>query len=258
MIRRLLCEYLKVPPEPAAPAGAPGSVRTFHAARGFYSYRLIHWGLSQVGAAAGLLFGVSALRFVPDAQVFGLLSLSTLLGWLEVLAVAGFLLQLPLGPFLVKLDYEMRWYVVTDRSLRIREGILRVREQTMTFSNIQNLSIQQGPLQRLLGIQDLRVRTAGGGESAEADHAKHAPQESMHVGVFRGVEDASAIRDAILAHLKARRDTGLGEPEPPGTPGGAIPPRALRALAAAARELRDEAASIRRALVPQAGSFHAQ
>lgn len=250
MIKRLLCEYLKVPPEPAVPAGAPGSARTFHAARGFYVYRLLQWGLSQIGAAAGLLFGVSVLRFVPDVQVLGALSLSTLLGWLEVLAVAGFLVQLPLGPFLVKLDYEMRWYVVTDRSLRIREGILKVREQTMTFSNIQNLSIEQGPLQRLLGIQDLKVRTAGGGETAEADHAKHAPHESMHVGVFRGVEDASAIRDAILAHLKAGRDAGLGEPEPPGLQGDAVPPRALHALAEAARELRDEAASLRRALVP--------
>ena len=257
MIRERLCAYLKVPPEPAVPAGAPGSARTFHAAPGFYHYRLIHWGLSQIGAAIGLLVGLSVAGLVPDASFLGL-SLSTVLGWLEVLAVAGFLLQLPLGPVLVKLDYEMRWYIVTDRSLRIREGILRVREQTMTFSNIQNLSIQQGPVQRLFGIQDLKVRTAGGGESAETDHAKHAPQESMHVGVFRGVEDASAIRDAILAHLKAKRDTGLGEPEPAAPREASSSPQALRALAEAARDLRDEAAALRRALVPEAGPLRAQ
>jgi uncharacterized membrane protein YdbT with pleckstrin-like domain len=225
-------------------------MRTFRAARGFLTYRLLQWGIAQAGAGAGLLFGVSFLAFVPDIRILGFLSLSPILSLLEAVAIALYVLQLLAGPFLVMLDYEMRWYVVTDRSLRIREGILKVREQTMTFSNIQNLSIEQGPLQRLLGIQDLRVRTAGGGESAEADHAKHAPQESMHVGVFRGVEDASAIRDAILAHLRARRDAGLGEPEPPGLRSDAIRPQALAALAEAARDLRDEAACLRNALVP--------
>jgi membrane protein YdbS with pleckstrin-like domain len=258
VLQALLCRYLRVPPEPAAPAGAPGSVRTFRAARGFLTYRLLQWGIAQAGAGAGLLFGVSFLAFVPDIRILGFLSLSPILSLLEAVAIALYVLQLLAGPFLVKLDYEMRWYIVTDRSLRIREGILKVREQTMTFSNIQNLSIEQGPVQRLFGIQDLKVRTAGGGETAEADHAKHAPHESMHVGVFRGVENASAIRDAVLAHLKAKRDTGLGESEPAAPRGASSSPQALRALAEAARELRDEAAALRRALVSEAGPLRAQ
>ncbi|MFZ5985112.1 MAG: PH domain-containing protein [Acidobacteriota bacterium] len=241
-----LCRVLKVPPEPSAPAGAPGSVRTFRAARGFYSYRLLAWGLSQAGAAAGLFVGVSFLRFVPAVSVLGI-PLSTILGWFETLAVIGFVAQLPLGPFLVRLDYEMRWYVMTDRSLRIREGILRVREQTLTFHNIQNLSIRQGPLQRLFGIEDLRVRTAGGGGSPGGDTEEASVREDMHEGFFRGVENASAIRDAILAHLKGAAGDGLGGPEG-ARPAPSDPTGDLDALVRAARLLRDEAAALRRAV----------
>lgn len=247
MSREVLCRVLKVPPEPAAPAGAPGSARTFRAARGFFYYRLLAWGLSQAGAAAGLFAGVSAIRFVPEVSVLGV-PLASIFGWLEALAVAGFVAQLPLGPFLVRLDYEMRWYVVTDRSLRIREGILRIREQTMTFHNIQNLSIRQGPLQRLFGIEDLKVRTAGGGNSLGGDSGEHSALEDMHEGFFRGVESAAAIRDAILVHLHGAAGDGLGGPEP----GRVSRPAArrtgdLRGLLDAARSLRDEAGALRRA-----------
>ncbi len=64
---------------------------------------------------------------------------------------------------LVRLNFEKRWYIVTDRSLRVREGILNVREMTVTFANIQNISISHGPVQRAIGIAELRVDTAGGG-----------------------------------------------------------------------------------------------
>ena len=57
------------------------------------------------------------------------------------------MLALPLTFALVRLDYELRWYIVTDRSLRIREGVTSLRESTMTFANIQHIAVRQGPLQ---------------------------------------------------------------------------------------------------------------
>ena len=94
---------------------------------------------------------------------------------------------------LVRLDFEKRWYLVTDRSLRVREGIVNVREMTITFANIQNISISQGPIQRLLGIADLRVDTAGGGPSRSE---KEEGGENLHTVRFRGVNNADEIRDA--------------------------------------------------------------
>lgn len=150
-------------------------MRVFRAAPGFYRYRLLTWGLGQAGAAWGLVAGL-ALTFL-----------------------------------LVKLDFEYRWHVVTDRSLRIREGIVRVREQTMSFANVQNLTIQQGPLQRLFVISDLKVRTAGGGKSDAAPTEKG--RKNLHLGYFRGVDRAEEIRDTILRRLRRHRDAGPGDPD---------------------------------------------
>ncbi len=59
MVERLkdwVRDTLRVPPEPEPPFGAPGSVRIFRAGRGYFYYRMIEWGLKQLGALAGILF----------------------------------------------------------------------------------------------------------------------------------------------------------------------------------------------------------
>jgi len=211
MLQQILTRYLRVPPEPALPPGSAESTQTFRAARGFLKYRFIQWGLKQLGAVTGLIAGLAFVDYIPTVRIMGTIEINWLGDILEIFGICAFLIQLPFTILLVKLDYEMRWYIVTDRSLRIREGILRIREQTMTFSNIQNISIHQGPIQRLFGIEDLRVRTAGGGESAEEGDSEHGAQ-NMHLGYFRGVSGAAAIRDAILEKLRSSRGTGLGEP----------------------------------------------
>jgi hypothetical protein len=109
----------------------------------------------------------------------------------------------------IRLDYEFRWYKTTDRSLRIREGVWIVREMTMTYANIQDISVSQGPLQRWFGIADLKVVTAGGG-GGEA-HQHQGTVFDMHTGYFRGVDNAPAIRDLMLERLRRLRDAGLGD-----------------------------------------------
>jgi len=46
----------------------------------------------------------------------------------EVFGWAAFAFEAVLGWMIVRLDYELRYYVVTDRSIRIREGAWTVRE----------------------------------------------------------------------------------------------------------------------------------
>jgi membrane protein YdbS with pleckstrin-like domain len=146
----------------------------------------------------------------------------------------------------LRLDFEMRWYKVTDCSLRIREGVLIVREQTMTFANVQNVSLHQGPLERIFGFSNLEVRSAGGG-----GHAAQSPEHGgagldMHRAVFRGLEDAAEIRDLVMERVRQARDGGLGDPDDvaePAPPG----PAAAGGRAAVLASLRDEAAALRRA-----------
>ena len=212
-LTRSITRFLKVPPEPESPLGSPGSVRVFNASPGYYRYRLVLWGIRQVGALVGLLVG---LAFVAGGIEIAAFPLSgELVTIIEVVGVGFFLVQLPLSFLMVRLDYRYRWYMTTDTSLRIREGITTVRERTMTFANIQNLSLKQGPVQRIFGISDLQVRTAGGGgaESSEESKRGHSEADNMHLGYFRGVDNAEEIRDLILAQMRGMRDSGLGDPD---------------------------------------------
>lgn len=87
----------------------------------------------------------------------------------------------------------------------------------MTFANIQQISVRQGPLQRLLGIADVEVHTAGGGSPDEGGGG-------MHTGYFRGVADAEAIRNTIRDRVREYRDAGLGDDALPAAPGRRDPP----------------------------------
>lgn len=84
----------------------------------------------------------------------------------------------------------------------------------MTFSNIQNVAIRQGPLQRFFGIADVEVRTAGGGGGGSGGGQHENPSaENMHIGYFRGVDNAEEIRDLIMNHLRRLSASGLGDPD---------------------------------------------
>lgn len=254
-LQRRLLGFLRVPPQPDPPSGAPGSVRVFQAAPNYFRYQLATWGLGQAGALWGLVVGLSFLRYVPEFPGSGWLIFA------ETVGIVSYVVQLPLTLIGVALDYRMRWYIVTDRSLRVREGLVRVREQTMGFANIQNLSVRQGPLQRLLGLADLEVRTAGGGDEGGHKGGHKKGQQSLHLAYFRGVDNAEEIKTLILDRLRRLRGAGLGDPDegeegdsatvvgaPPAAGVGALPTTAGGFAVAAARELLDESRRLRQAL----------
>ncbi|HWA24616.1 MAG TPA: PH domain-containing protein [Lacunisphaera sp.] len=168
-----------------------------------------------------------------------------LVRFVELAGAVFYVIQLPVTLFLARLDYEQRWYMVTDRSLRIRHGVWHVSESTMSFANIQQVVVSQGPLQRLLGLADVKVQSAGGGAHKE----KEPGEEDMHHGLFHSVTNAPQIRDLILERLRRFRESGLGDPEEkPSTPPVA-PALASAAderdLLAVARELAAEARALR-------------
>lgn len=240
-LRNGVLRLLRVPAEPQPPAGDPLTIRTFRAAPHFFRYRLALWGLGQLAAIAGLMIGAVAIRIAkfriePSGAVLFVHAV-------EVMAWMVFVAQAVFGYAVLRLDFEMRWYILSDRSLRIREGILAVREKTMTFANIQQIAVRQNPLQRLLRIADVEVRTAGGGASAGHGGAKSAAG-GMHEAYFRGVENAAQIRDAIRERVRQHRDAGLGDPDErePTAVGGGAP------ALAAARELLEEVRRLRGAL----------
>lgn len=326
--RDLVLRWLKVPPEPHPPFGAPDSLRVFRAGRNFYKLKIFAWAVAEFFAFAGILFWAVVFIHVEEtariekgrraalAQVAaeqkallaqrpapaaapanvagGKVEPATaeakppakkaprqrtrMSGWraaeiglveaairmppwaipliwaLKIVGLVAYLFQLPLTYAIRRLDYEMRWYIVTDRSLRIRSGVWSIQESTMSFANLQQVEVTQGPLQRLLGLADVKVQSAGGSDNP---HGK--PQDELHTGYFHGVDNATEIRDLILERLRRFRDSGLGDPEEarhaaalaaahaPAT-SVAAPAAGEADVLAAARELAGEAKALRAAL----------
>ena len=75
----------------------------------------------------------------------------------------------------------------------------------MTFANIQGIRVNANPVERVLGLANVEVRSAGGGDT------EHGASSSGHVGMFAGVDNAEAIRDLLVERLREYRDSGLGE-----------------------------------------------
>jgi membrane protein YdbS with pleckstrin-like domain len=194
----------RVPAEPHVPEGAVESVRVFNAGRNYFAWRLILWGIANTAIALVLLvaFGFSFIPALPPL---------VRMIWLVLVAgaVGVFVASIPITYFLQRLNYEMRWYIVTDRSLRIRSGVAWLREMTMTFANVQGIRVNANPIERLLGLANVEVQSAGGGGSHHSH--SHGASSSGHVAKFAGVDNAAVIRDLIVERLRVYRDSGLGE-----------------------------------------------
>lgn len=270
--RRRLLHVLRVPHDPEPPAGAPGSLRIFRAGRNYYRLRFWIWFTKQCVALLGFLFTLFIIRHALHAGLDSarakaesrgrraqIQTLDTIeqYSWIWP-AFEGFglllaILQLPFTYALIRLDYEQRWYLVTDRSLRIRAGIWKVREMTLSFANIQQTTLQQGPLQRLLGLADLVVSTAGGGSPAHG-RPGHS-QTPWHSGVLHAVDNAEEIRDLIQERLRRLKSAGTGDSDDPEMivanaikSTAPLPPQLPSGATLAAQELLAEVRALRTAL----------
>lgn len=201
-LREAAIRLLKLPVGPPNPPPGGTVVRIFNASPRFLSYRLL-----PVWIGSGILVAVAiVVALVAAVQ-----------SWVWLVA-SGFLLLLAAvfgisGYVTTRLEYEWRHYILTDRSVRIRGGVIFLKESTLTFANVQNLRIRKGPIQQLFGIADVLVDTAGGAGGGK-DAEGHA-MERGHRGAIQGIENPSEIRDLVMTLLRKYRDAGLGDPDDP-------------------------------------------
>ena len=231
--KEVTLKLARVPAEPHVPEGAEESVRVFNAGRNYFTWRLILWGIANAAIALGLLVAF-AFSFIPRLPPL----VRTIWLVLVVGVAAVFVASIPITYFLQRLNYEMRWYIITDRSLRIRSGVVWLREMTMTFANIQGIRVNANPIEMVLGLANVEVQSAGGGGSRGGSHS-HGTSSSGHAGTFAGVDNAEAIRDLLVERLRVYRDSGLGEKT-----AEAREPLAL----SAAREVLQETRALRNSL----------
>jgi membrane protein YdbS with pleckstrin-like domain len=232
-IERVVLRLLAVPSAPEVPQGSAASVRIFRAGDNYYAWLVFEWAVLCTAVFLTLLAtsipAVLAMRTAPDwgrALLIGVL----------VVAWAVFALGLVVTFLARRINFRMRWYIVTDRSLRIRSGVFAVRELTMTYRNIQEIRVTAGPLQNALGLATVEVHAAGGGSDGK--------RGGGHVGKLEGLSNANEIRDLMVERLRQYRDSGLGDTPHIESVGGS------EAEAGAAQAMLDEVRALRAVLAP--------
>ena len=236
-----IVSWFRVPADPPTLPVTGEPVRAIRPAEGYLRYlKFLFWVALVPGDILPIAGWVAISLAVPMLGAVLALPALALLILPDVVAYVG-----------IHLRYDTTWYVLTDRSLRIRRGILSIHETTISFENVQNVEVRQGPLQRYFGIADVLVTTAGGGV---ASHGKHGQASTLgaHIGLLQGLDEADAVRNQILACVERTRAAGLGDDHPRelapvavAGAGRALSPRHVAVL----REIRD---SVQRLAAPVA------
>lgn len=214
-IKRVIARLLRIPLEPATiPAESGEFLESFNPAPGWIRIRQIRVVLGVLLALLGVAGAAIGWHFVnadkpPDLE--GDLSLR-ILGALELVGAIVIVLSGVIRLIFVRLQYDCTWYVLTTRALRIRRGLWVIHETTITYDNIQNVTVRQGPVERLFGLSDIEVETAGGGGSAESGGGSG---QSSHSGRIEGVVDPQRLRELIMTQVRLSRSSGLGDGDEP-------------------------------------------
>ncbi|HLM67508.1 MAG TPA: PH domain-containing protein [Longimicrobium sp.] len=99
--------------------------------------------------------------------------------------------------------YTLYRWLLTGDELLLRSGVLNRQDRAIPLARVQNVEVRQNVLQRVSGVAELRVETAGSGTEAEA------------VLSVLGLAEAQAVRVQLLAHRRA------AAPSPVSADGGA-------------------------------------
>jgi membrane protein YdbS with pleckstrin-like domain len=227
-----IAALFRVPPEPPTLPSSGEAVHSIRPSAGYLRYlKLLFWIAFLPGDVVPILIWSAITIAFPIAGVILAVPLVVVLIAPDVIAYVG-----------LHLRYDTTWYVFTDRSLRIRRGIWVIHETTITFENVQNVEVAQGPVQRYFAIADVIVQTAGGGASKTTGHGGKTSSDA-HVGILQGLDNADAVRNQILDRVRRSRTAGLGDEH--ATPVHADhSPRSGHSTAAhmaVLREIRDQA-----------------
>lgn len=204
-IKNIVFPFLKIDgTQPTIPAGheKDAHLQVIRADAQYWNYVLLLLCVYAIGWIAAMCAG-TILVIVAAPVLLWLLIPVMLIALVKMLVVLA----------VHRVDYELRWYIITDTSITVREGAWTVQEITASYQNIQNVRVTQGPLERLFGFANVRIDTAGSGASKNKGEGI-----AGHRAVLRGVTNAQQIRDTILANLRAYRNAGLGDPDDVHTP----------------------------------------
>lgn len=91
-------------------------------------------------------------------------------------------------------------YFIEDDDIRIERGLLSRSARSIPYDRIQDVSVEQKPLARLLGIGEVKFETGGG----EGDEAKLS---------FVSLAEAERLRETVRSRKAGSAAADVGEPE---------------------------------------------
>ena len=199
-----LIRWFRVPEQPPdLPAGRDEQTTTFQPDDGFLKYLKLWFWIVAIIIDLAILIGWIIITVINP--LVGLL--------LAPVALAVAILPDIIGYIAVHLRFDTTWYVMTDRAVRIRRGVWAIHETTITYDNVQNVKLTQGPVQRACGIASVLIETAGAGGTTQQG------QSVSNQGLIEGIADAAAVRDRIMARARLSQTTGLGDDAAPSAAG---------------------------------------
>ncbi len=133
--------------------------------------------------------GPRALNFAP-----GLLALGVFSDWR--IAMLGALAFLAVGLIFDVLNWMRFRYTIDSDDVRIDSGVIERSHVIIPFARIQDVSIEQGPIARMLGLAKVQLETGGQGSIVQNDGV-------LDVIAFA---DASQLRDAIRSYRQNMAD----------------------------------------------------
>lgn len=124
-------------------------------------------GQRRLHPAEILLAALDNVRELLIAAVAGLVVGGGASSWSPVMALliglAGVMVVLVVG----YLRWSTTLYWVAQDAVHLRTGIVSPDETSVPLARIQAIDTTQGPVQRLFGVHELHVQTAGGGAKGE-------------------------------------------------------------------------------------------
>jgi len=124
--------------------------------------------------------------------------------------------------------YETLRYRFDDDGVSMAWGILFRREINLTYRRIQDIHLTRNIIQRWMGLATLGVQTASGSSTPEME--------------IEGVLEFEALRDFLYAKMRGAK--GMND----FSPGAEGEPESKDEALALLHEIRDDLASVRRAL----------
>jgi len=206
----MLVDWFRLPVHPPTlPAHSGEEVESFRPSPEWLDYLRLKFWLGLIPLGIFLIVGLVGvlIAIVAEPQIGAIVGIPML-----VFAALVAMLLSAANYLVLHLRYDTTWYVMTNRSLRIRRGVWVLHETTITFENVQNIRIDQGPLERYAGVANLLVETAGGGGGVVSLENAHAAQAlDFHRGLIEGIHNADELREKILARQRRSPGDALGD-----------------------------------------------